>query len=318
MSGVGWRRAASDPNDASTSLLARRTLRTTSPLIAALRARTRGLREADARGPCDTRTCCGAALFGDPPRAACADRRSWPARRSAFAVWYYSFSHLRAAAPASTSKTSSCVPDAARARHRRAPSSRDLARPRRRRRAARGWNGAVLDWNAAARSISTAHRRAADRRLDVQRLSGDALASLAEERQWPTRLRPDRHRRRPGRLRRRDPRRAARHEDRRASSASISAASASTGAASRPRRCCARPRSTTCCTTSTSSASPPTTSRFDLRQGGEALARGRQAAVAGVAHLLKKNKVTVFDGAGELAGKAELAVDEGRQAGRRR
>ena len=56
---------------------------------------------------------------------------------------------------------------------------------------------------------------------------------------------------------------------------------------------------------------------FDL---AKVVARSRGVAgqlQAGVKHLLKKNKVTVFDGHGRLAGKGKVAVDQGRQGGGR-
>ena len=57
--------------------------------------------------------------------------------------------------------------------------------------------------------------------------------------------------------------------------------------------------------------------RFDAEK---IVARSRAVAKQlsnGVGFLMKKNKVTVFDGQGRLAGKGKLAVDQGRQAGRR-
>src|SRR5690242_13935186 len=55
----------------------------------------------------------------------------------------------------------------------------------------------------------------------------------------------------------------------------------------------------------------PVESRFDIAQ---VVKRSRAVAKqlsSGVAHLLRKNKVTVFDGAGKLAGKQTLAVEKG-------
>ena len=69
---------------------------------------------------------------------------------------------------------------------------------------------------------------------------------------------------------------------------------------------------------SKSSASARRTSRFDI---GKIVARSRQVASQlsrGVAHLMKKNKVTVLRRRRrKLAGKGKLAVAQGRQAGRR-
>ncbi len=58
--------------------------------------------------------------------------------------------------------------------------------------------------------------------------------------------------------------------------------------------------------------------RFDLGKGGEALARGGQAACRPASrYLLKKNKVTVFDGNGE-AGRARARWRWRRTASRSR
>jgi pyruvate dehydrogenase E2 component (dihydrolipoamide acetyltransferase) len=80
------------------------------------------------------------------------------------------------------------------------------------------------------------------------------------------------------------------------SSARIWAASASTGAASRPRRCCARPKSTITCTHCRRLRALGRDSRLRPREDRQALARRGQAAVGGIKHLMKKNKVTVFEG----------------------
>ena len=58
------------------------------------------------------------------------------------------------------------------------------------------------------------------------------------------------------------------------------------------------------------SASLAVEAEIRAREGGEAFARGGEAAFAGVAHLMRKNKITVFDGNGKLAGKQTLAVEK--------
>ena len=123
-------------------------------------------------------------------------------------------------------------------------------------------------------------------------------------------FRPRRSRRRPRRLRRRDPCRTARHEDRGGGARTSRRHLPQLGLHSRPRRCCAPPRSTTCCTTCRTSVSPPVEPRFEI---DKVVKRSRAVAKQlsqGVAFLLRKHKVTVFDGSGKLAGKQTLAVEK--------
>ena len=89
-----------------------------------------------------------------------------------------------------------------------------------------------------------------------------------------------------------------------------SGASVSTGVAFPPRRCCARPRSSICCTGWEGYGFAADNPRFDL---DKVVKRSRAVAKqlsSGVGHLLSKNKVTVFDGQGKLAGKQTLAVEK--------
>ena len=97
----------------------------------------------------------------------------------------------------------------------------------------------------------------------------------------------------------------------RSSSASCSAASASTGGASRPRRCCARPRSSTTSSTPTPTASATRSRRSTSPRSSRAAARVAKQLNQGVAHLMKKNKITVVMGEGKLTGKGKL-VGHGR------
>ena len=98
------------------------------------------------------------------------------------------------------------------------------------------------------------------------------------------------------------------------------AASASTGAASRPRRCCARPRSTDLMQARRRLRPRRSrTSRYDPKKIVERSRKVASQLSNGVKGLMKKNKITVFDGTAKLAGAtAQARRGDERQEQRRR